>query len=330
MLFNAALIKSVAGTASMTPRPEGPSLLLDPRVFPLSKRRRPRSLIPQSFRSRRQLLAKHRRPKERSTPPGYEPKAVRADGPSRLNDKSFPEASHEEFWQASAGDSRPRHPTDSSGLRKGGNLSIPDRQQELDRLSGSESAMQLDSSRTGDMLNDFDFDAFLNDNDNENEPFDFEGAFGGVTNAASFSDASQSDELPSNVQTGSFRANDEELVPGSRQGRELISRSQVSLFRENEANGKFKRTFVSLHGSATISEDYSDKAYVKKKLYCAMQKSIAPEAKHQNHNDYASPSHSDSRQQRKLQDYQQVQTCTSPRGIHPALFIGCTRILSTC
>lgn len=33
--------------------------------------------------------------------------------------------------------------------------------------------------QTGDMLNDFDFDSFLNDNDTENQPFDFNGAFGG-------------------------------------------------------------------------------------------------------------------------------------------------------
>lgn len=31
--------------------------------------------------------------------------------------------------------------------------------------------------QTGDMLNDFDFDSFLNDNDTENQPFDFNGAF---------------------------------------------------------------------------------------------------------------------------------------------------------
>lgn len=34
--------------------------------------------------------------------------------------------------------------------------------------------------QTGDMLNDFDFDSFLNDNDTENQPFDFNGAFGSV------------------------------------------------------------------------------------------------------------------------------------------------------
>lgn len=48
------------------------------------------------------------------------------------------------------------------------------------------------------------------------------------------------------------------------------SRNLKPRLKMTQANHGLKRKTDSLHSSATISEDYSDKAYVTKKLYCAM------------------------------------------------------------
>jgi hypothetical protein len=66
------------------------------------------------------------------------------------------------------------------------------------------------------------------------------------------------------------------------------SRNPKPRLKMTQANHGLKRNSDTLHGSATISEDYSDKAHVTKKLYCAMHKSVVPRLKHHDHHGHNS------------------------------------------
>lgn len=112
--------------------------------------------------------------------------------------------------------------------------------------------------QTGDMLRGFDFDSFSNDNDTKYQPFNY------------------IDALGRQYENGSQPDNDAE--PRADQASLTQSRRDDMTFRPNvtarEGTSSAAKHNMPLLLHPTISEDYSNKERVNRKLYCAMDKAM--------------------------------------------------------
>lgn len=114
--------------------------------------------------------------------------------------------------------------------------------------------------QTDDMLNDFDFDSFLNDNDTEHLPFDYN-AFGKQDDNGSQPDNDAESRADQASSTSSTIPRTDEMI-----------RQKVTA---REGTSSAAKHNMPLLLRSTISEDYSNKERVKRKLYCTMDKAFA-------------------------------------------------------
>jgi hypothetical protein len=108
-----------------------------------------------------------------------------------------------------------------------------------------------------DVINDFDFDSFLNDNDNDSQSFDFNDPF--------------RDEDGNDVQPDNGKESTQSRITDIPLRTFPLPKGPV---RDGTSSRSRRNAPLLLH--STISEDYSDKEKVRRKLYCAMDKTFAP------------------------------------------------------